>query len=106
LASASLGRLSRLAAACGAFAFAAQGCGALLVWDRPGSTEEEFRRDATECARSAEVEKFVPTPRMSSRGRDDVIELAPQKSFSFDLYRRCMEERGYRQVPRESARSR
>jgi hypothetical protein len=95
-----------LAAACSAFAFAAQGCGALLVWDRPGSTEEEFQQDDAECTRSAEVEKLVPTARMSGRGRDDVIELAPKKSFSFDLYRRCMEERGYRQVPRESIKGR
>ena len=78
----------------------AAGCGAALMWDRPGSTEADFRRDDGECRRQADVEKLVPALRRVPRGAaTDSIELRPRTEFDFDVYRDCLERRGYRQVP-------
>ena len=78
----------------------AMGCGPTLVWERPGTTEAEFRRDAVDCRREASVVKLVPTVRHPSPGlAGDTIELATVTAFHPELYRECLEARGYRQVP-------
>ena len=72
------------------------------MWDRLGMNEAELRRDETECASQAHVERLVPRVRVLSRRGvpDEGIELVPETRFDFDLYQRCMERRGYRQVPK------
>ncbi len=74
-------------------------CGPALVWDRPGFTDAQFRRDDGECSREADLEKSVPTVRRWDRGgAAESIELTRQTRFAFDVYRACMEGRGYRPV--------
>jgi hypothetical protein len=84
----------------------AAGCGPALVWRKPGGDEAQLRRDDHDCRRRAEDERWVPTIHYTARGRgmDQSIQLAPQTTFDYSRFQACMEDLGYRQVPREEGR--
>jgi hypothetical protein len=78
-------------------------CGPALVWRRPDTTDAQRRRDEAECAARADMERSVPVivQRVGpgSQGLSESIELQTRQRFDVDVYRVCMEGRGYQRVP-------
>ena len=78
-------------------------CGPAMVWRRSGTTDADRRRDEAECAARADLEKSTPAivqrAGPGSRMLSESIELETRRRFDVDLYRACLESRGYRRVP-------
>jgi hypothetical protein len=76
-------------------------CAPAAVWERPGATDAERRRDETECASLATEERMVPRRRAVGRaGREEVLELEREYRFDTERYEACLVARGYRKAPR------
>lgn len=66
--------------------FALSACAPTTVWVKEGADAQALRRDQAECNDEGQDYKFI----------DDRSERSRQRSIGADLYRRCMEGRGWR----------
>jgi hypothetical protein len=76
-------------------------CATGARWERSGATEDDRRRDKTECAAQANRDRSVPAQRITARssGRTtESMELVTVRDFDSGVFDECMRTRGYRKV--------
>ena len=77
-------------------------CATGARWERSGATEDDRRRDETECAAQANRDYSVPAQRIIARSGGRTTEgmgLVTVRDFDSGVFDECMGVRGYRRVP-------
>jgi hypothetical protein len=80
-------------------------CATGARWERSGATEDDRRRDETECAARANRDYSVPAQRIIARSGGRTTEgmgLVTVRDFDSGVFDECMRVRGYRRVPATS----
>jgi hypothetical protein len=77
-------------------------CATGTRWERSGATEDDRKRDETDCAARANRDRSVPAQRIIARssGRTtEGMELVTVREFDSGVFDECMRVRGYQRVP-------